>query len=190
MKRPVRVTLLLLGLALSLVALGQRSSLQAWASGVGVRGAKLVGAAAPELPRGLARVDGGPEVRLAALRGRVILLHFWTFGCSNCKAMLPHYADWDARLTARGLAVVGVHTPELDFEHDRARLKAFVAERAIRWPVVVDDEMAAWERFAVDAWPTIVLVDRRGVVRAVHVGDDRARAIEADLAKLLAEAAH
>jgi thiol-disulfide isomerase/thioredoxin len=169
----MRIVVLLGVLAASLVALHFRSDLQAWAAGArdGVRA--LEGAPAPELPSQTRALDGTP-LTLASLRGRAVLLHFWTFGCSNCKHMLPRYAAW----SERGVAVVGVHTPETDDERDPAALARFVRAEKIRWPVVVDADEAIWRRYRVGAWPTIVLIDRSGVVRASFVGDDSADAIE------------
>jgi thiol-disulfide isomerase/thioredoxin len=163
--------------ALALVALAHRSSLQAWASGShdGVR--TLEGQSAPELPRDTHALDGAP-LGLRALRGRVVLLHFWTFGCSNCRHMLPRYGAWLDRFGARGLSVVGVHTPEMDYERDTAALGRFVRDERIRWPVVVDADEAIWSRYRVAAWPTVVVIDRAGVVRATFVGDDQSSAIE------------
>ena len=180
----VRLVVLCALFALALLALGHRSQVQAWASGSsdGVRA--LEGALAPELPRDTHALDGSP-LTMAALRGRVVLVHFWTFGCSNCRHMLPRYGDWLDRFGGRGLSVVGVHTPEMDFERDTAALGRFVRDEKIRWPVVVDPDEALWSRYRVAAWPTIVLVDRAGVVRATFVGDDRSPAIEATLVKLL-----
>jgi len=153
-------------LVAALIALDHRSSLQAWASGSARGVGSLQGAPAPELPG------------LRALRGRVVVVHFWTFGCSNCRHMLPRYAEWLDRYGARGLSVIGVHTPEMDYERDPAALARFVRDEKIRWPVVVDPDEAIWQRYRVAAWPTIVLVDRAGVVRATFVGDDRSSEIE------------
>jgi thiol-disulfide isomerase/thioredoxin len=179
--RPIGLLFLL---AVSFVALLHRSQLQAWASGSqdGVR--TLEGAPAPELPSETRALDGTPA-SLRALRGQVVLVHFWTFGCSNCRHMLPRYSEWLDRFGARGLRVVGVHTPEMEHERDQTALARFVREQHIRWPVVVDGDEAIWRRFRVAAWPTIVLVDRAGVVRATFVGDDRATDIEARLRALL-----
>lgn len=183
--RRTRLFLLLAVLGLSLVALAERTALQVWASGAsdGVRA--LGGTPAPPLPSDTHTLDGQP-LSLAALRGRVVLLHFWTFGCANCGRMLPRYSEWDEKLRARGLSVVGVHTPEEDFERDQTALRTFVAQHALVWPIVVDADEAIWTRYHVAAWPTIVLIDRRGFVRDTFVGDDTAPAIEAALAKLLA----
>jgi thiol-disulfide isomerase/thioredoxin len=179
-----RLIVLVSILVVALVALGHRSRVQAWAYGShdGVR--SLEGAPAPEFPTQTRALDGAP-VTMRALRGDVVLVHFWTFGCSNCRHMLPRYGAWLDRFGARGLVVVGVHTPELDYERSTAALARFVRDEKIRWPVVDDADEAIWGRFRVAAWPTIVLVGRDGVVRATFVGDDEAPAIEAALVRLL-----
>jgi thiol-disulfide isomerase/thioredoxin len=183
--RRTRLFVLLTVLGLALVALAERTALQVWASGAsdGVR--TLAATPAPALPSDTHTLDGQP-LDLAQLRGRVVLLHFWTFGCANCAHMLPRYSAWDAKWRARGLSIIGVHTPEEDFERDQAALRAFVKQHALAWPIVVDADEAIWTRYHVAAWPTIVLIDRRGVVRDTFVGDDTAPAVEAALAKLLA----
>jgi thiol-disulfide isomerase/thioredoxin len=170
--RPIVLSTLLVA---SLVALFHRSQVQAWASGSGDGVRTLEGAPAPELPS------------LRALRGHVVLVHFWTFGCSNCRHMLPRYGQWLDRFGARGLSVIGVHTPEMGYERDRAALDRFIRDEKIRWPVVVDNDEAIWNRWRVAAWPTIVLVDRAGVVRATFVGDDRAADIEGRLREIIAQ---
>ncbi|MDB4971003.1 MAG: redoxin domain protein, partial [Myxococcales bacterium] len=179
-----RLLLLALLIAGNVFILGHRSDLQAWAAGShdGVRA--LEGSAAPALPAGTHTLDGS-TLDLGALRGRVVLLHFWTFGCSNCRHMLPRYGSWLDSLGPRGLTVVGVHTPETDDERDVAALRRFVHDEHIRWPVVVDAEEQIWRRYAVAAWPTLVVIDRAGVVRATFVGDDKSAAIEAYLRGLL-----
>jgi hypothetical protein len=96
--------------------------------------------------------------------------------------MLPRYAEWHAKY--KNLAVIGVHTPEMDYERDVDRLRGFVRERSIAWPVVVDANEAIWDRYGVEAWPTIVLIDRAGTVRAAFIGDDRASEIESALKAL------
>jgi thiol-disulfide isomerase/thioredoxin len=178
--------LLILGVlvVLNIVVFSHRSDLQAWAAGShdGVRA--LEAAAAPDLPADSRALDGAPA-SLRALRGRVLVLHFWTFGCSNCRHMLPRYNDWAARFGARGLAVLGVHTPEMDYERDLAALRRFVRDEHISWPVVVDPDETIWRRYGVAAWPTIILIDRSGVVRATFVGDDKSAAIETAIEQLL-----
>jgi thiol-disulfide isomerase/thioredoxin len=180
-----RLWVLLTLFALSLVALSRRTALQVWASGAsdGVRA--LAGRAAPALPSDTHTLDGAP-IAIDGLRGRVVLLHFWTFGCSSCAHLLPAYDAWDRTLRGRGLSIVGVHTPELDFERDTEALRRFARAQQLTWPIVVDADEAIWTRYHVAAWPTVVLIDRQGVVRDTFVGDDAAPAIEAALTTLLA----
>ena len=178
----MRLAVLLSVLAGSLVLLANRSRVQAWVSrsDPSVQAGKL----APELPGDARSLEGAP-VRLAALRGQVVLLHFWTFACGNCEHMLPSYSAWDTRYRDRGLRVVGVHTPELEHERDLGRLRAFVQAHKLAWTVVPDGDYAVWDRFGVRAWPTIFVIDRRGAVAGTFVGDDHAREIEAVLQRLL-----
>jgi len=178
---PRRLAVLLVLLVLSLVALSHRSRIQAWASRSDPR---VRAGLAPELPAGTRTLDGKP-ITLAELRGHVVLLHFWTFACGNCEHMLPSYSAWDARLRARGLRVVGVHTPELAHERDLDRLRAFVADKHLAWTVVPDGGYLVWDAYGVKAWPTIFLIDKAGAVVATFVGDDHAREIEAAIDKLL-----
>jgi hypothetical protein len=99
--------------------------------------------------------------------------------------MIPRYGEWDRKYRARGLTVVGVHSPETDEERDPKSVAAFARSHDLRWAVVLDPYLDAWRRYGVDAWPTVVLIDRQGVVRSVHIGDGRAPEIEADLRRLL-----
>ncbi len=177
-----RLPLLLSLLVMSLVALGHRSRLQAWA--MGMTPAKQSGEVAPELPAGTRNLDGAP-MRLADLRGRVVLLHFWTFACGNCEHMQPWYAAWDERYRARGLSIIGVHTPELPHERDLGRLRQVVKEKNIRWPVIPDPGYLVWDAFGVKAWPTIFVLGKDGKIAQSFVGDDRAGDIEALIEKLL-----
>jgi thiol-disulfide isomerase/thioredoxin len=179
-----RLVVLLALLGAALVALSQRSAIQAWAYGVGEGVAKKVGKPAPEIPASVRTLDGRPAT-LAALRGKVVLLHFWTFGCSNCQRMVPSYARWEKTYRGRGLAILGVHTPELDWERSVPRLERYVRDEHIRWPTLVDLDNEVWDLFRVDAWPTAVVIDKAGVVRGTFVGDDESAAIEAAFTKLL-----
>jgi hypothetical protein len=99
--------------------------------------------------------------------------------------MVPRYGEWSRKYAGR-LTVVGVHSPETDGERDGARLRRYVAAHTIRWPVVPDDDMTIWEAYRIQAWPTLVLVDRQGRIQARFVGDDQARAIETAIERLLA----
>lgn len=180
-----RMAVLLVLLGGSLILLHQRSALQVWAYGVGDGTRRLIGKTAPELPPGL-KTLGGEDARLQALRGRVVLLHFWTRACGNCLTMLPRYGRFADSYGPKGLVVLGVHTPETEEEAAPAALAAFVRGRAIRWTVVPDNDLRAWQRFGLEAWPTAILIDRAGVVREVYVGDHHDGDIARDIQRLLA----
>ena len=177
-----RLPTLLTVLGLSLVALYHRGAVQAWAYDSGP--SKKQGARAPELPAGTVTLDGA-QLRIADLRGQVVLLHFWTFACGNCEHMLPSYTAWDDKYRGRGLRVVGVHTPELPHERNVTTLRRIVKDKGIRWPVISDLGETVWDSYGVHAWPTVFLIDRAGNIAATFVGDDSARAIEAQIEKLL-----
>jgi thiol-disulfide isomerase/thioredoxin len=110
---------------------------------------------------------------LASLRGRVVLIDFWTFGCYNCRNTLPSIKEWDARYRDRGLTIVGVHSPEFDEEKNLENLRREVSSLGIQYPVVTDNDYATWKAYDVAAWPTIVVLDKLGRVRWTHVGDPK-----------------
>lgn len=124
---------------------------------------------APEFPAGADWI-GSPPIRLADLRGKVVLLDFWTSGCINCMHILPNLHRLHEAFPDQ-LEIIGVHTPKFSAEKDPDRL-AFVVERlGIEHPVVSDPDYAIWQAFAVDAWPTLVFIDPQGRVIARHAGE-------------------
>jgi hypothetical protein len=100
--------------------------------------------------------------------------------------MIPRYGEWDQKLRSEGLTVIGVHSPETDGERDQGRLVAYLKKERIKWRVAVDADFEIWRRFEIEAWPTILLIDRQGMIRSTYVGDDQAGQIEADLRRLMA----
>jgi thiol-disulfide isomerase/thioredoxin len=106
-----------------------------------------------------------------ALSGRVVLYDFWTFGCSNCQHTLSHVKAWAARYSRDGLVVVGVHSPEFDYEAVPANVRDYVGRNGITYPVLLDPDMRVWTAFGVRAWPTFILADAQGRRRRVHVGE-------------------
>jgi len=104
-----------------------------------------VGEAAPEL----VGLDGwigaqSESQSLAALRGRVVIVNFWTFACHNCRNTLPHVTEWQRRFGARGLSILGIHTPELASERPREAVEAAVRQHGIEYAVALDPEFASW----------------------------------------------
>jgi len=141
--------------------------------------------AAPELTPG-DWINSEP-LTLKDLRGRVVLIDFWTFGCYNCRNTLPFVKRWDDRYREKGFTVIGVHSPEFDDERQVENLRREVASLGIRYPVVSDNDYLTWDAYNVAAWPTIVLLDKQGRIRWRHVGEGGYDETERLIQKLLAE---
>jgi len=141
--------------------------------------------AAPELSNGL-WINSEP-LTLKSLHGRVVLIEFWTFACYNCRNTLPTIKKWDAQYRDKGLTIIGVHTPELDYESNIDNLRREVAGLGIKYPVVTDNDYSTWKAYGVEAWPTLFLLDKQGRVRWTHVGEGAYDKTEEVIKKLLAE---
>jgi thiol-disulfide isomerase/thioredoxin len=142
----------------------------------------LVGQVAPELPA-LPTLDG-QALRLADRRGRVVLLLFWSYGCTIVDELLPRFDNWQRRFGPRGLAVAGVYTPELAGETHVRQLERLGRERPA-WPLALDAGLASWGSFRVRDSPTVFVIDREGRVRSVRSGAGIGDAVEQDLRGLL-----
>ena len=142
--------------------------------------------AAPELAGG-EWINSEP-LTLSRLRGRVVLIEFWTFGCYNCRNILPTIKTWDARYRERGLTIIGVHTPETDDERNIEDVRREAAALGIKYPVVTDNDYATWKLYQVEAWPTLFVLDKQGRVRWTHIGEGAYDETEQVIKNLLAEA--
>jgi thiol-disulfide isomerase/thioredoxin len=107
------------------------------------------------------------------LEGKVVLYEFWTFGCSNCRAVLPHVKAWHDRYGPEGLVVLSIHTPEFDYEADPEAVAEFVEAEGIRYPVALDPDKAIWRSFENRFWPAFYLHDENGRRRLTHFGEGR-----------------
>jgi thiol-disulfide isomerase/thioredoxin len=141
--------------------------------------------AAPEFANGT-WINSDP-LTLAKLRGRVVVVEFWTFGCYNCRNTLPSVKEWDAKYRNRGLTIVGVHTPETDSEYSIDNVRREVPALGIKYPVVTDNDYNTWKAYGVEAWPTILVLDKQGRIRWLHVGEGRYDETENVIKALLAE---
>ncbi|MBI4671042.1 MAG: redoxin domain-containing protein [Chloroflexi bacterium] len=121
------------------------------------------------------------------LRGKVVVVDFWTFACYNCKNTLPYFKAWDEKYRAQGLVVLGVHTPELSFEKDVENVRNAVKDYQIQYPVAIDGDYANWNRYSVRAWPTWFIVDKEGYIRYSHIGEGAYARSERVIQELLAE---
>ncbi|MEP6790284.1 MAG: thioredoxin family protein [Ramlibacter sp.] len=143
---------------------------------------------APEL----AGIDGwlnSQPLTLAGLRGKVVLVDFWTYSCINCLRTLPYVNRWAERYRDQGLVVIGVHTPEFPFERSASSLQAAMKRFGVRHPVAQDNRYATWKAWDNQYWPAAYLVDARGHVRYKHFGEGEYDRTEAAIAALLGQAA-
>jgi cytochrome c biogenesis protein CcdA/thiol-disulfide isomerase/thioredoxin len=123
---------------------------------------------------------------LKQLRGKVVLIDFWTYSCINCLRTLPHLEAWDATYRAKGLVILGVHTPEFAFEHVASNVRGAVRRLGVRYPVMQDNRFNTWDNYANQYWPAEYLIDRNGHVRHTHFGEGEYDHTESLIRQLLA----
>jgi cytochrome c biogenesis protein CcdA/thiol-disulfide isomerase/thioredoxin len=128
-----------------------------------------------------------PET-LTALRGKVVLVDFWTYSCINCLRTLPHLRAWYAAYHRDGLEIVGVHTPEFAFEHVLGNVRQATHDLHVTWPVALDNGYGTWTAYSNQYWPAEYLIDKAGQVRHVHFGEGDYSGTEQAIRSLLAEA--
>ena len=119
--------------------------------------------------------------------GKVVLLDFWTYTCVNCVRTLPYLKDWHDKYADEGLVILGVHTPEFDFERDYENVVAAVSDLGIEYPVAQDNERITWTAYRVQAWPTKYIIDGQGFARFYHRGEGRYSETETVIRYLLEE---
>jgi thiol-disulfide isomerase/thioredoxin len=145
------------------------------------------GQAMPSLEGAVEWLNSKP-LGAAELRGKVVLVDFWTYSCINWQRTLPYLAAWDRKYRAQGLVVIGVHTPEFEFEKDIDRVSEATGQLRVGYPVAVDSDAAVWRAFHNAYWPALYIVDAKGVVRHHHVGEGGYEQSERAIQQLLAEA--
>lgn len=126
-------------------------------------------------------------VTLESLRGKVVLVDFWTFGCYNCRNTVPTLKRFDQEYRAEGLTIVGVHTPESDYEKNFGNIQEAVKRLGIKYPVVTDTGGDSWRAYDIEAWPTVVILDKAGRIRYTHIGEGSYEQQESVIKTLLAE---
>src|SRR3954463_6683842 len=142
---------------------------------------------APEFA-GITNWLNSKPLTLASLRGRVVLIDFWTYTCINCIRTLPHLTAWDRAYRKDGLTIVGVHSPEFSFGKDTGNVKRAIAQDGIEYPVAQDNAMATWTAWSNQYWPAEYLIDARGHVRHVNFGEGKYEETEQAIRSLLAAA--
>lgn len=137
---------------------------------------------------GADRWYNSPPLRLNGLRGKVVLVEFWTRECINCLHVLPHTKALYDTYAKDGLVVIGVHTPEYEEEHDPAALQAAIRQYGITWPVAVDNAYRIWNAYGNRYWPAVYLIDRDGRVVYRQVGEGGYEQTERHIRELLGKA--
>ena len=126
-------------------------------------------------------------LRMADLRGKVVLIDFWTYTCINCIRTFQHLKEWHAKYADKGLVVVGVHSPEFFFETVRSNVEQAVSDFGIEYPVAQDNQLNTWKVFGNRSWPGKFLLDKNGVIRFRHFGEGQYAKTERRIRELLAE---
>jgi thiol-disulfide isomerase/thioredoxin len=131
-------------------------------------------------------------LKLANLRGRVVIVHFWTFGCINCIHNYPVYKAWQEKYAGHAVTLIGVHTPEFTSEADVTRVRAKARANGLKFPIAIDNDGRIWNSWDTHAWPSIYLIDKQGRVRfnwegELHLENEEARQFASRIDDLLAE---
>ena len=137
-----------------------------------------------------AGIDGwfnSKPLTLQELRGKVVLIDFWTYSCINCLRTLPHVEAWDRMYRDKGLVIVGVHTPEFAFESVPSNVRAPIKRLGVRYPVALDPKYGTWNHWGNQYWPAEYLIDRKGHVRHAHFGKGDYDVREENIRTLLGE---
>jgi len=132
-------------------------------------------------------LNADQPLRLADLRGKVVLLEMWTFGCINCQHVIPTLTGWYNTYAPQGLVIVGNHFPEFANERDLENLKQAVKQLAISYPVAQDNEGVTWRAYNNQYWPSLFLIDKMGHIRYKHIGEGAYQETEAAIQALLVE---
>ncbi|MEJ7137370.1 redoxin family protein [Amphibiibacter pelophylacis] len=143
---------------------------------------------APEITEGGPWFNSAAPQTLEKLRGKVVLVNFWTFACINCQHTLPHVRALYQKYHNQGFEILGVHTPELVFERDLGNVQAAIKKESITWPVVFDGQYKVWNSYDNQFWPAFYYIDKKGRIRYTHFGEGEYATQDDVVKQLLAEA--
>lgn len=144
---------------------------------------------APELAQVSNYINTNDPITLADLKGKVVLIDFWTYSCINCIRTIPYLNAWHEKYADDGLVIVGVHTPEFEFEKDYNNVKAAVEKFEIKYPVAQDNDKGTWKAYENRYWPRKYLIDNEGYIRYDHIGEGAYAETEKVIQSLLSERA-
>ena len=149
--------------------------------------AKSTGTTGQKLPefQGISQWLNSSPLTIQELKGNVVLIQFWTFSCINCQRTLPYVTKWHEQYAAKGLKIIGVHTPEFAFERDPNNIKDAIQKHGILYPVPIDNEFKTWKAYGNEYWPHIYLADRQGNLVYDHIGEGAYAKTEQTIQQLL-----
>jgi thiol-disulfide isomerase/thioredoxin len=127
------------------------------------------------------------SLRLTEIKGKVVLVEFWTFGCYNCQNVEPYVKNWHEKFKGRGLVVIGVHSPEFGYERVVKNVRNYVGKRNIQYAIAIDNDYKTWNSYQNRYWPAIYLIDKQGVIRHIRIGEGGYDQTEQKISDLLAE---
>lgn len=127
------------------------------------------------------------SLRLADLHGKVVIVEMWTFGCINCRNVIPYLINWHDKYSLEGLVIIGNHYPEFDHESMLANLQQAVKDLKIPYAVAEDNLGATWNAYDTHYWPSLYLIDKRGHIRYTHIGEGKYQETEDAIVSLLNE---
>ena len=182
-----RDLLVRLAAAIGATAIAITCGVQLASAGNGFLGDTEAPATLPPLDGATAWINS-PPLTSQGLRGKVVLVDFWTYSCINCLRTLPYVRAWAQKYRAQGLVVLGAHTPEFEFEKNPGNVLRAVRDLQIDYPVAVDSKQALWRAFGAQAWPTLYFVDAQGRIRQQQLGEGRYDKAERLIQQLLREA--
>jgi len=142
---------------------------------------------APELAGIVGYLNTPEGTKIADFEGKVVLIDFWTYTCINCIRTLPHITAWDEKYRDKGLVIIGVHTPEFDFEKKKENVQDAIDKYNIKYPVVQDNNYATWRAYQNRFWPHKFLIDSEGYIRYDHIGEGSYEETEMEIQKFLEE---
>jgi cytochrome c biogenesis protein CcdA/thiol-disulfide isomerase/thioredoxin len=177
---------------------GRNATMAISASTASAITAMMAGSAAQELPvegqlpslQGATKWLNSPALTPAALRGKVVLVDFWTYSCINCLRSLPYVKAWYDKYKNHGLVIIGVHAPEFAFEKDEGNVRRAVANLGVNYPVALDNDYAIWQGFNNQYWPAHYFIDASGRIRAHHFGEGDYAESEQIIRQLLTDAGY
>ena len=125
--------------------------------------------------------------QLKDLRGKVVMVEFWTFGCYNCRNIEPYVKEWHAKYADQGLVVIAIHSPEFSYERAIDNVKEYIEDHEIPYAVPIDNDFETWKKYRNRYWPTLYLIDKQGLIQYVRIGEGGYAETDRQIRRLLSE---